>query len=184
MIKEKKEIREYILADLDLYKLPNLFSLWLKGDERYPIVAFIVAFRHYEYYYNNSGSNVLFKIKKYYWKFLYTRRMIKFNLYIGVNSAGQGLRLIHPGFRKFGTVTSIGNRCIILPNVLIGKKNSNTTCRAVIGDDCYIGTGATILAPVVIGNNVTIGAGSVVIRDIPDNAVVGGVPAKILKYKE
>ena len=50
-----------------------------------------------------------------------------------------------------------------------------------IGDNCYIGTGVTILGPVKIGNNVTIGAGSVVVRDIPDNAVVAGNPARILR---
>ena len=51
------------------------------------------------------------------------------------------------------------------------------------GNNCYISTGVTILGPVNIGNNVTIAAGAVVINDIPDNCVVGGVPAKILKYK-
>ena len=38
-----------------------------------------------------------------------------------------------------------------------------------------------ILPGVIIGNNVTIGAGSVVTKDVPDNVVVGGVPARIIK---
>lgn len=52
-----------------------------------------------------------------------------------------------------------------------------------IGDNCYIGTGATILGPVTIGDNVTIGAGAVVTKDIPSNVVVAGNPAKIIKVK-
>jgi acetyltransferase-like isoleucine patch superfamily enzyme len=44
-----------------------------------------------------------------------------------------------------------------------------------------IGSGATILANVVIGENAMVGAGSVVTHDVPDNAVVAGNPAKILR---
>lgn len=50
----------------------------------------------------------------------------------------------------------------------------------IIGNNVYIATGAKILGPIKIGNNVTIGANSVVIKDVPDNMVVAGVPAKII----
>ena len=50
-----------------------------------------------------------------------------------------------------------------------------------IGDNVYISTGAKVLGPINIGNNVTIGANAVVITDVVDNAIVGGVPARILK---
>lgn len=46
-----------------------------------------------------------------------------------------------------------------------------------------VGVGATILGSIKIGNNVTIAANSVVIHDVPDNAVVAGIPAEIKKYK-
>lgn len=49
-----------------------------------------------------------------------------------------------------------------------------------IGDNVYIGCGAKVLGPIKIGNNVKIGAGAVVIKDVPDNATVVGVPARIL----
>ena len=68
--------------------------------------------------------------------------------------------------------------------VLLGKKEPGLKGDIVIGDNCYISTGVTILGPVTIGNNVTIGAGAVVTKDIPDNAIVGGVPAKIIRIKE
>ena len=49
-----------------------------------------------------------------------------------------------------------------------------------VGDNVVICTGAKLIGNITIGNNVIIGAGAVVVKDVPDNAVVGGVPAKIL----
>jgi serine O-acetyltransferase len=77
----------------------------------------------------------------------------------------------------------IGERVIISQCVTIGGR-SNHSKVPIIGNDVYIGASAQVLGPIKIGNNVTIGAGSVVIKDIPDNAVVAGVPAKIIKMKE
>lgn len=57
-----------------------------------------------------------------------------------------------------------------------------------VGNNVFIGINSIILPGVKIGNNVIIGAGSVVNRDVPDNLVVAGVPAKVIKkideYKE
>ena len=49
-----------------------------------------------------------------------------------------------------------------------------------IGDNVFIGSGTRILGDVNIGSNVVIGASSLVIKDIPDNSVVGGVPARVI----
>ena len=48
----------------------------------------------------------------------------------------------------------------------------------------YFGLGCKIFRSVRIGNNVTVGANAVVTKDIPDNAVVGGVPAKVIRIKD
>ncbi|MDE7464023.1 MAG: sugar O-acetyltransferase, partial [Clostridiales bacterium] len=50
-----------------------------------------------------------------------------------------------------------------------------------IGNNVWIGAHATILAGVTIGNGAVVAAGAVVTKDVPENAVVGGVPAKIIK---
>ena len=50
-----------------------------------------------------------------------------------------------------------------------------------VGNDVWIGGNVTIIGGVHIGNNVFIGAGAVVTKDVPDNTVVGGVPAKKIK---
>ena len=51
----------------------------------------------------------------------------------------------------------------------------------IIGDNVYICTGAKILGPVKVGSNVVIGAGAVVLDDVPNNSVVVGMPAKVVK---
>ena len=53
-----------------------------------------------------------------------------------------------------------------------------------IGDNVWFGGNCVVLPGVTIGNNVVVGAGSVVTKDIPDNAVVAGNPAKIIRYTE
>ena len=53
-----------------------------------------------------------------------------------------------------------------------------------IGDDVWIGANVTILPGVTIGNNVVIGAGAVVTKDIPDNSLAVGVPARVIKEIE
>ncbi|MFC2064935.1 serine O-acetyltransferase [Chloroflexota bacterium] len=53
----------------------------------------------------------------------------------------------------------------------------------VIGDNVYIGPGAKIIGKVHVGNNVAIGANCVVTKDVPDNAVVAGVPGRVISMK-
>ena len=64
--------------------------------------------------------------------------------------------------------------------VTVGGKSGHFEV-PVIGDNVYLATGAKILGPIKIGNNVTVGANAVVIKDVPDNCVVAGIPAKIIK---
>ena len=50
-----------------------------------------------------------------------------------------------------------------------------------LGNNVMVVAGAAIIGPVVVGDNVQIGAGAVVVQDIPDNCVVVGIPARIIK---
>lgn len=152
--------------------------------ENWELFTYMRNLRHLEYYTNKAHKMQWDKLLRgYYW--LKHRRDCKhFGIFISPNCVGAGFHLQHRGFRHILSGTKIGKNCEILPMVLIGKKRPDLTDYHVnIGDNCYISAGVTILAPINIGNNVTIGAGAVVTKDIPDNCVVGGVPAKILKAK-
>lgn len=76
----------------------------------------------------------------------------------------------------------IGENCTIFQQVTIGQdENGNAP---IIGDNCYIGTGAKIIGNITIGNNVKIGANAVVVKDVPSNCTVVGVPGKIIKKEK
>lgn len=179
MIKTKKDLWEYLEADKARYGCPyHLFKTWLMHGDDFHVRLFMVTLRHYEYYLNKKRGLIDYiPYFFYYWN--YHRLKQKASLYI---TTGSGFYPVHAGFRRIGKYVRIGKNCTILPMVLIGKKRPGP-CMITIGDDCYIGAGSTILRPLTIGNNVTIGAGAVVTTDIPDNAVVGGVPAKVIKIK-
>lgn len=76
----------------------------------------------------------------------------------------------------------IGNGCLIGQNTTIGGR-SNFYEVPIIGDNVEICAGARVLGPIRIGNNAIIGANAVVIKDVPENAVVAGVPAKIIRIQ-
>jgi acetyltransferase-like isoleucine patch superfamily enzyme len=90
-----------------------------------------------------------------------------------------------------GGVT-IGEDCLLGPNVTIVSENHRFDSLAapireqghdrspvVIGDDCWIGAGAVVLKGVTIGRGAVVAAGAVVTRDVPEFAVVAGVPAQV-----
>ena len=99
------------------------------------------------------------------------------------NTIGPGFRIYHAGdFVHVEPNVIIGRNCTLLPGVVFGNKSETPdNAPVVVGDNCYFGLGAKILGGVKIGNNVIVGANAVVTKDIPDNAVVGGIPAKIIK---
>ena len=65
----------------------------------------------------------------------------------------------------------------------IMDQGAYTTGPIVIGDNTWIGTGAIILDGVKIGKNAVIAAGAVVNKDVPENAIVAGVPAKVIRMR-
>jgi serine O-acetyltransferase len=96
---------------------------------------------------------------------------------------GPGLYIGHFGNIFLGGCTQIGKFANISQEVTVGfaGRGSNWGLPK-IGDFVYIAPGAKIIGCITIGNNVAIGANAVVIKDLPDDAVAVGVPARIISY--
>lgn len=87
---------------------------------------------------------------------------------------------------------TIGNNCLIEPGVqiytgtypvdVIARRECESQCPVVIGNDVWIGGGSIVYPGVTIGDNVVIAARSVVAKDIPSNVLVGGNPAEIIRH--
>lgn len=183
MIKTKQDLKKYIKADYARQNMKHPFWARLTFGEHALTRAYLETLRKLEYHKNNCGS-LIHKILYGIYFLKYRKMSNRTGIYIFPNTVDFGLLLPHPGFIRVDSFVKIGKNCTILPMVLFGKKNPGLQGSIIVGDNCYVSTGVTILGPVTIGNNVTIGAGAVVTKDIPDNAVVGGVPAKIIKMKE
>jgi maltose O-acetyltransferase len=118
-------------------------------------------------------------------------------IFVGNINIGFGSYIMSNAELITGSKSSIhiGCNCAIARNVTIRTltHNQNSPFKRlsnleeediVIGDYCWIGTNVYIKEGVTIGNNVIIGANSIVTKSFPDNVVIGGVPAKVLKYRE
>lgn len=100
---------------------------------------------------------------------------------------GKGLLMGHPECIIINPSAIIGDNATILHGVTIGGnigKVKNGRSSATIGDNVLLGPGVQVLGPVEIGDNSMIGANSVVVKDIPKNSVVVGIPGKVIKEVE
>lgn len=111
------------------------------------------------------------------------------NIEINTPDIGGGLLIPH----NFGCVISaqkIGNNCQIDQGVTIGKSGSGkeqikeVDNKPTIGNNVMITTNSIVIGNIHIGDNAIIGAGSVVTKDVPQNAVIIGNPQRILRYQE
>ena len=162
-------MNEYIKSDLFRYTGRTdwraFFHQYQDGTFRWQ-----VAFRLC----NSSGIEHLFGVIL--WKLNRRRKQIQIPPHTKI---GYGLYIGHGGPLVCNETAVIGNNCNLSQWTTIG---TNEGSAAVIGDNVYIGPSCCIVEHVRIGNNVTIGAGAVVAKDIPDNATAAGNYAKVLNY--
>lgn len=101
-------------------------------------------------------------------------------LYINTSDIGEGFFIQH-GFATIITAKKIGKNCSVNQQVTIGY---NGESNPIIGDGCQILAGAKVVGGVTLSDGCVVGANAVVTHDVPENSIVGGVPARVIKYKD
>lgn len=96
---------------------------------------------------------------------------------------GKGFFIDHGMGVVIGETTQIGDNCVLFHNVTLGGTGKHKGKRhPTIGDNVMIGSGAILLGPINVGNNVKIGANTfILMQDVPDNSTVAGTPGRIVK---
>lgn len=135
-----------------------------------------VRFYRYAHYFYQKKIPLLPLIIKYF-IFLIFNSVVPYTSIIGKDSkfAYGGIGVVIHGRAV------IGKKVIIGQNVTIGRQLDPKGV-PVVGDNVYISAGSRILGDVKVGNNVIVGANAVVIKDVPDNCIVAGVPAKVIRF--
>lgn len=99
-------------------------------------------------------------------------------------AVGRRFRIDHFGGIIISGDARFGDDCVIRNGVTIGLRREGQRGSPTLGDRVDIGTGAVILGPIKIGNDVSVGANAVVLTDVPDNCIAVGVPAQIKLKKD
>lgn len=167
-----KDILKYIESDLYRYSGDVSFKSFIK---EYLINRGFC----YSFWFRMSKSDI--SLIRFFCIFILNLKRIRYRIDISHKTEiGYGLYIGHSGPLVINSTTKIGNNCNLSQFTSIG---ANENSAAKIGDNVYIGPNCCIIENVIIGNNVTIGAGSVVTKDLPEDCTAAGNYAKVLNYK-
>ena len=187
MIITRKELKFYLEEDAkrnNCHGLFRYFCLLIVGAECACAFRYIKCMRKCEYHLNNIDHSIWHKVLYLWYKCRLSLLGRKYNIRIKLNTCGYGLRILHlaGGGGILLNIESAGNYCSFNSGVLLGKISNGA--RPCIGDNVIFGPGSKAFGNVSIGNNVFVAPNAVVTKDVPPNCIVGGVPAKIIKYKD
>lgn len=179
MITSKEDYIKYLYEDR--MANGNTKSSFLKDlfiySEPPRIMKYLRVLRKMEYL-TNTNRGLIKEISYTITRYRYNRLCHKFNIGIPINTVGYGLKMYHVGDVGLGHNTKLGNYCTLQAGVMIGPTSGQGP---TVGDHVYFAPGAKVFGSMKIGNHVVVAPNSVVVKDIPDNCVVSGVPAKIIK---
>ncbi|WP_417197798.1 serine acetyltransferase [Bizionia sp.] len=137
-------------------------------------------FYHAMIYYPDYAYIFFWRINKlgYRWRYLFMNDL-PCKLFRSTEIAG-GLMCYHP-FATVINAKSIGRNFQFRNGLTVGNKGNDNSQLPIIGNDVSVGANVVIIGAITIGDQVTIGAGSVVVKDVPSHCVVAGNPAKIIR---
>lgn len=176
MIQNKLDYKQYYKEDLRATGLVEGLCFQRLKDKRY---VFYKTLRKSEYY-TNCRQDMLGKIVGKIIRYRYYRLCERYSWTIPINVFGKGLQIVHSGAIVVSGAARVGNYARVHVGVNIGRAYAKGKDGApIIGDRCYMGPGAKLFGPIVIGDDVAIGANAVVNESFPKGkCTIAGVPAK------
>lgn len=190
MIQTRDDLRHYLAEDrrvnLGSTSRMKLLKARLQGNGSANVYRFLQALRHTEYHLNNLSRSPLHALPYRLWRICYLRRAKRYRLEIPLNTVGYGIRISHTlGGGIVMSTCTIGNYLDIRQFTTIGVKSDDRADeRPVLGDHVFLGCGVSIIGNVHIGDHAVIGAGSVVVKDIPAYANAAGNPCRVISMQQ
>lgn len=173
MIQDKNDLKRYLDRDRIALNHINEKRPHFYGDE---IWKYEILLRKVEYYINCKKGLWMAVLCKWY-RFRFHNASVRLGFTISPNVFGPGLSLAHYGAVVVHANAKVGENCRIHEGVTIGATGGSHKA-AVIGKNCFIGSGAKIIGDIQIADDVAIGAGAVVTKDITQPGTTwAGVPA-------
>lgn len=142
----------------------------------------LVFYRMCQFFAKKEHKNVIEKVLYVLCYLMFKRKQIVCGIELNQNTRiGAGLRLPHRGGIVIHPLACVGENCEIMQGVTIGNNiMKSREGVATIGDRVLICSGTKIIGNVKIGNDVVIGANSIVNKDVSEGDIVGGVPVRVL----
>lgn len=178
MISSKKELKFYIMADMMMNRGKFKWSLrdrikhlFLPDD----IMRYLKSMRCCTYYSDHQHITPPHLFLKIYHGIRYRKLGIKLGFSIGSQSLGYGVVIPHYGTIVVGGSNRIGNYAVLHTSTCISDNNK------VIGNALYLATGAKMTTRLTLGDNISVGANSVVNKSFSSDCMIAGAPAVRIK---
>ena len=183
IIKNRKDLRFYLKEDFKHMGGASSiwFIRWLVGEENARMKLYLWVLRHLEYY-TNVNIPVIGVVLKLFFEVWHRRQCLKYGVHINKNVCGYGLRIVHIGGIHVNA-NKVGNYFSITQGCILGNKRTDDD-RPSVGNNVKFTIGAKAIGGIHIGDRALIAPNSVVVKDVPDDAIMSGVPAVIIKIKK
>jgi serine O-acetyltransferase len=181
MIQSRKELKFFIMADMMMNR--DKFK-WSIVDRIKHIILpdyimrYLKSLRYCQYFADSKAITPLLYPLILFHQIRFRKLGIKLGFSIGCQSLGYGVVIPHYGTIVIGGSNRLGNYVVLHTSTCISNNGK------IIGNALYLSTGAKITSKVTIGDNVSVGANSVVNKSFDSNMMIAGAPAKHIKIAD
>lgn len=157
------------------------FKRLLRARYEHPGLNAIVVYRFGQWVFYCCRVPVVKQVCEllYYYLFGYVRTRLQIEI-PRTTAIDAGLRIDHFGGIIVNCQLIAGKNLTLTNGVVIGQTNTGVPC---FGEGVTLGVGAKIIGGLTLGDNVQVGAGAVVTKSFPENAIIAGVPARLIRFR-